>query len=77
MRGWHDVLRDLPMSTGTVTQEIIARGEAAGLAGVQLDATFDIDEAGDLEQLRRVALARDDLPATRAALAAIGLLRVP
>lgn len=77
MRGWHDVLRDVPMSTGTVTQDIISRGEVAGLAVARLDATFDIDEADDLEQLRVVVLARDDLPATRAALAAACLLGVP
>jgi rSAM/selenodomain-associated transferase 1 len=71
MRGWHDVLGGVAMSTGSVTQEIVARAEHAGLTVGQLPPTFDVDEAEDLEQLRDLAAVRDDLPATRAVLATI------
>lgn len=74
MRGWHDVLGGIPMSTATVTRQIAARATEQGLAVGWCPPIFDIDEAADLPQLCRVAQARADLPATRAALAACGLL---
>ena len=74
MRGWHDVLGGIPMSTATVTRQIAARAAEQGLSVGWCAPIFDIDEADDLPQLCRVALTRDDLPATRAALAACDLL---
>lgn len=74
MRGWHDVLGGIPMSTATVTRQIAARAAERGLSLGWCAPTFDIDEADDLPRLCRVACERDDLPATRAALAACGLL---
>jgi len=74
MRGWHDVLGGIPMSTATVTRQIAARAAERGLSVGWCAPIFDIDEADDLPQLCHVAQARDDLPATRAALAACGLL---
>lgn len=68
MRGWHDVLHGVPMSTGTVVQEIIARAERSGLSVGQVETTFDIDEADDLRYLQQLAPSRADLPATRAVL---------
>lgn len=73
MRGWHDVLGGIPMSTATVTRQIAARAAGQGLSVGWCAPIFDIDEADDLPQLCRVAAARYDLPATRAALTACGL----
>ena len=71
MRGWHDVLRGVAMSTGTVTAEIATRAIALGLKVGWVPPTFDIDELADLDQLRPLAAARPDLAATRAALSTI------
>ena len=73
MRGWHDVLGGIPMSTATVTRQIAARAAALSLSVGWCAPIFDIDEADDLPQLCRMARTRDDLPATRAALIACGL----
>ena len=74
MRGWHDVLAGVRMSTGTVLDEILARAAAAGISTGLVGATFDVDEVADLASLRDVAFARADLAATRAALAALDRL---
>lgn len=71
MRGWHDVLRGVAMSTGTVTAEIAARAAAQGLSVGWLPPTFDIDELADLDRLRPLAMVRPDLAATRATLRAL------
>lgn len=68
-----DLLGGVPMSTATVLGDVTARAERFGLSVGRLAPTFDVDEAGDLELLRPLALARDDLPATRAAFQALGL----
>ncbi|QIN77468.1 DUF2064 domain-containing protein [Rubrobacter marinus] len=62
----HDVL-GVPMSTATVLGDVVARAESLGLSVGRVAPTFDVDEAEDLERLRPLALACDDLPATRAA----------
>jgi rSAM/selenodomain-associated transferase 1 len=77
MRGWHDVLRGVPMSTGTVLQDLVARARSRGLSVGRVASLFDIDEAADLEHLRRLVATRPDLPATRAALLEFGLLDTP
>ena len=78
MRGWHDVLGDIPMGTSTVLEEIVARTRRLGLSVHQVEATFDVDVAEDLRHLRPLARTRADLAATGAALAALGLFpRVP
>jgi rSAM/selenodomain-associated transferase 1 len=74
MRGWHDVLQGLPMSVGTELDGIIARARLLGLSVGLLEATFDVDVVEDLQHLRPLALERPDLPATRDALASLGLL---
>jgi len=74
MRGWHDVLRGIPMSTQTVTSEIAARAAQCGLSVGWTAPSFDIDEVVDLAQLCQLALTRNDLPATHAALHELGLL---
>lgn len=69
VRGAPDVLAGVRMSTGTVTRQVIAAAAALGAPAALLPATFDVDEAGDLAPLARLAQVGADLPATRAALA--------
>lgn len=74
MRGYHDVLSGLQMSTATVADGLLARAHHLGLATAEVAPTFDVDEAGDLELLI-AELAPDGhaAPATWSALAALGL----
>lgn len=69
----HDIFED-PMSTGTELDDVIKRSERSGLSVGLLEATFDVDEAGDLRHLISPALERPDLSATRAALEGLGLM---
>lgn len=71
MRGFHDVLSGVPMSTTSAADALAARAAILGLAAVELPETFDIDNEGDLELLID-ALKRDETlaPATLAALRA-------
>jgi len=71
MRKPWPVLGGVPMGTRTVLAEIIARAEQLGLAVALVEPTFDVDEAEDLARLAALAAERDDLPATRAALATL------
>ncbi len=75
MRGFKDVFRNAPMSTGAELDAIVAHAEEAGLSVGWVETTFDIDEAEDLEYLQKLALERDDLATTRKALASFGLLQ--
>jgi glycosyltransferase A (GT-A) superfamily protein (DUF2064 family) len=77
MRGWCDVLRGVPMSTGSVLRDLIARACGQGHSVGLVAPTFDIDEAGDLVRLCRLVATRTDLAATRAALREFGLLDSP
>jgi len=72
-RPW-DVLTGVRMSTGTVLDELCGRAGRLGLRAGLLPPTFDIDEVGDLDRLVPLALHRNDLLATRVALARCGLL---
>ncbi len=74
MRRWHDVLRDVPMSTETVVVDLAARARSMGLSVGWVETTFDVDEVEDLDLLRGHAERRADLAATRAALEAFGLM---
>ena len=69
-----EALAGVRMSTGTVLDEIVSRAGDLGLKMSLLAPTFDIDEAADLARLIPLALQRDDLTATRAALRALGLV---
>jgi glycosyltransferase A (GT-A) superfamily protein (DUF2064 family) len=73
MRGSHPVLGGVPLSTGTVLDEIVAKAEVLGLSVAFVAPTFDVDEAGDLARLATLVTNRDDLSATRAALERLGL----
>jgi glycosyltransferase A (GT-A) superfamily protein (DUF2064 family) len=74
MRGYHDVLSGVPMSTASAADALLARAATLGLGVAELPETFDIDEEADLEHLR-AALAPDGAlaPATWAALQELGL----
>ena len=76
MRGFHDVLSGVPMSTGTVLGDIVNRATQSGLSVGWVETTFDIDEIEDLEYLRQLAVTRADLAATRATLKMLGLHEV-
>ena len=71
MRGWHDVLAGLRMSTGVVLSELVQKARRQGLTVSLLEPTYDVDEIADLELLELDAAVREDLQATRAALAAL------
>lgn len=73
MRRFHDVLAGVQMSTSSVFDEIVQRAGRLGLAVGQVAPTFDIDEASDLAHLGALLGQRDDLAATRAAMASLGL----
>ncbi len=75
MRGWHDVLAGVAMSTSSVLSEIEQVVCRLGLRLALLEPTYDVDELEDLELLWRDAAVRDDLLATHAALDS--LLGVP
>jgi rSAM/selenodomain-associated transferase 1 len=74
MRGWHDVLGAIPMSTHTVLDDILARARQANVSVKLVAPLFDVDVAADLSALQRVAQVRADLTAT---LAALTTLRLP
>lgn len=71
MRGYRDVLSGVRMGTGDVLDAVLRRAAARGCRVALLDPVFDVDEAGDLDLLRRALGGRDDLDATAAALAAL------
>ena len=74
MRGFHDVLCGVSMSTVSAADALATRTWDLGLRLAELPVTFDVDEERDLEQLRR-ALAPEGAraPATWAALRRLGL----
>ena len=75
MRGYHDVLREMPMSVGTELEGLIVRARLLGLSVGLLETTFDVDEVDDLHHLRPLSLERPDLRATRDTLESLGLLQ--
>ena len=75
MRGWHDVLDGVVMSTSSVFRNILARCQALGCSVGQVETLFDVDRADELRQLVALFPRRDDLAATRAALERYGLIR--
>ena len=69
MRGYHDLLRGLAMSTPDVLEAIRHRAAARGLSVALLPETFDVDEVADLAALAAACQQRDDLAETGRALA--------
>jgi len=70
MRGWHDVLAGVTMSTANVLTEIFARAAEHGVSVASLEPAYDVDELADLSLLEADSA---HMPATRAALAALEL----
>lgn len=68
MRGWHDVLGSLRMSTSSVLGELLQRARLLGLTVSLLDPLFDVDDEADLASLAKVVEERSDLPHTSDAL---------
>jgi rSAM/selenodomain-associated transferase 1 len=68
MRGWHDVLAGVPMSTASVLDRLLVAAREAGVSVGLLEATFDVDEVADLWLLRRELSRRPGGGATGAAL---------
>ena len=78
LRGAHDVLSGVPMSSAQAADALVARARALGLRVAELAPTFDVDEAADLDLLR-AALAPSGAaaPATWVALTELGLAGHP
>lgn len=76
MRGFHDVLSAVPMSTSSAADELVRQARTRGLTVGEIAPSYDIDIEDDLAWLRD-DLARDPAlcPATRRALAVLGLER--
>jgi hypothetical protein len=75
VRGFHDVLTGVPMSTSSAADALIARALSKGLRVARIAPTFDIDLEADLPLL--IALLEeqpDAAPATLAALHQLGLI---
>lgn len=74
MRGFHDVLASVAMSTASAADGVVQAAKRMGLSAGEMPETFDIDEAGDLGALT-AELARNPglCPATRETLARLGL----
>ncbi len=75
MRGRHDILTGVPMSTTSAADALAGRAAALGLRLADLPETFDIDEEADLQHLH-AALAPDGAaaPETWAAMHRLGLI---
>ena len=71
MRGFHDILRGVEMSTASVCGDVISRATGRGVKVRLLPPQFDVDEVGDLPRLEAAAEVLPHLRATRRALAAI------
>jgi rSAM/selenodomain-associated transferase 1 len=71
---FRDLLTDLPMGTTNAADAVVARACALGLRVGEISASFDVDDARDLEWLR-LTLAPDGsaAPASWAALRRLGL----
>jgi glycosyltransferase A (GT-A) superfamily protein (DUF2064 family) len=74
MAGYWDILRGVPMSTSSAADVLIGKVRSLGRSVIEMPATFDIDEASDLQHLIQ-ALSPDggNSPATWAALGRLGL----
>jgi len=70
MRGWHDVLAGVTMSTSSVLAEIVARAGERAVSVAMVEPAYDVDELADLALLETDPA---DMPATRAALAELEL----
>ncbi len=73
LSGPHDVLRDVPMSSASAADALLARARGLGLRVAEVEPTFDVDTHADLVTLRNYAARFSaTIPATAAALALLG-----
>lgn len=74
-RGFAEIFDEVPMSTASAADALVARAESLGLRVAEAPATFDVDVESDLDLLRSHLAACDgrDAPATWAALQELGL----
>lgn len=75
VRGFHDVLSGVPMSTASAADALIARALSMGLRVARVEPTFDIDVEADLALLVDLLERQPDAaPATLQALHRLGLI---
>jgi uncharacterized protein len=75
LRGFHDVLTGVPMSTRNAADALVARAESMGLRVAEVPGTFDVDIEADLDLL--IELLDDQpeaAPATSRALRELDLI---
>ena len=74
-RGFAEIFADVPMSTASAADALVARATSLGLRVSEVPATFDVDVEDDLDLLRThlAGCAGRDAPATWAALRELGL----
>jgi len=76
MRGFHDVLSGVPMSTASAADALVARAKAMDLTVAEVPAIFDVDTGADLALLELFLDQHSDAaPATARALAGLELVR--
>jgi rSAM/selenodomain-associated transferase 1 len=74
-RGFHEVFEDVPMSTASAADALVARAASLGLRVAEVPGTFDVDVEADLDLLRShlAACGGRDAPVTWRALRELGL----
>lgn len=74
-RGFAEIFEDVPMSTASAADALVARAKKLGLRVAEVPGTFDVDVEADLDLLRSHLAACDGraAPATWAALRELGL----
>lgn len=74
MAGYWDILRHVPMSTSSAADALAMQAQSLGLSLLEMPATFDVDEASDLEHLiAALSPGGANAPGTWAALERLGL----
>ncbi|MGH2551774.1 MAG: TIGR04282 family arsenosugar biosynthesis glycosyltransferase [Thermomicrobiales bacterium] len=75
VRGFHDVLSGVPMSTTNAAEALVARALSMGLRIARVEPTFDVDVEEDLPLLTELLQHEPEAaPATLRALCALGLV---
>jgi hypothetical protein len=78
MRGFHDILKGVEMSTGSALDQVLGRARARRLSVALLEEEFDVDSEADLPRLAQEVARSADLPYTAAVLSSIqGTLAEP
>jgi hypothetical protein len=78
MRGFHDILKGVEMSTGSALDQVLGRARARRLSVALLEEEFDVDSEADLPRLAQEVARSADLLYTAAVLSSIqGTLAEP